>query len=102
MRAGALKSPRLGSGFPSHSSHSWPRRRSVSIWMSCARGGAGGAGAAVGVMAKGGASPPVLGTSSLHIVTATPALLADDRRRAAYSEGAGSYRTLPRAVAVPG
>ena len=40
--------------------------------------------------------------SSLHIVTATPALLADDRSRAAYSEGAGIYRILPRAVAVPG
>src|SRR3989454_518156 len=70
--------------------------------MSCARGGAGGAGAAVGVMGKGVASRAVLGMSSLHIVSATPALLTDDRIRAAYSEGAGIYRILPRAVAVPG
>ena len=40
--------------------------------------------------------------SSLHIVSATPALLTDDRIRAAYSEGAGIYRILPQAVAVPG
>src|SRR5438132_8126436 len=72
------------------------------MWMSCARGGAGGAGAAVGVMGKGVASRAVLGMSSLHIVSATPALLTDDRIRAAYSEGAGIYRILPRAVAVPG
>src|SRR5437899_9199268 len=70
--------------------------------MSCARGGAGGAGAAVGVMGKGVASRAVLGMSSLHIVTAEPSLLTESRIRAAYSEGAGIYRLLPQAVAVPG
>lgn len=34
-------------------------------------------------------------------MTATPALLEDLRTRAAYAEGAGIYRILPRAVAVP-
>src|SRR5205809_81727 len=70
--------------------------------MSCARGVAGGAGAVIGVMGSGVASRTVLGMSSLHIVSATPALLTDDRIRAAYSEGAGIYRILPQAVAVPG
>ena len=40
--------------------------------------------------------------SSLHIVSAKPSLLTDARIRAAYSEGAGIYRILPQAVAVPG
>jgi len=40
--------------------------------------------------------------SSLHIVSAEPSLLTEPRVRAAYSEGAGIYRILPRAVAVPG
>ncbi len=40
--------------------------------------------------------------SSLHIVSATPSLFTDARIRAAYSEGAGIYRILPQAVAVPG
>jgi FAD/FMN-containing dehydrogenase len=34
-------------------------------------------------------------------VSATPALLTDLRVRAAYSEGAGIYRIVPRAVAIP-
>ena len=34
-------------------------------------------------------------------MSATPPLLTDDRIRAAYSEGAGIYRILPQAVAVP-
>jgi FAD/FMN-containing dehydrogenase len=34
-------------------------------------------------------------------VSATPALLNDLRSRAAYAEGAGIYRILPQAVAVP-
>src|SRR3989442_7760488 len=70
--------------------------------MSCARGVAGAAGAVIGVMGSGVASRAVLGMSSLHIVTAKPSLLTESRIRAAYSEGAGIYRLLPRAVAVPG
>src|SRR5207247_9889486 len=70
--------------------------------MSCARGVAGGAGAVIGVMGSGVASRTVLGMSSLHIVSATPALLTDHRIRASYSEGAGIYRILPQAVAIPG
>src|SRR5213596_1703134 len=70
--------------------------------MSCARGVAGGAGAVIGVMGSGVASRAVVGMSSLHIVSAKPSLLTDARIRAAYSEGAGIYRILPRAVAVPG
>ena len=34
-------------------------------------------------------------------MSGTPALLTDSRIRAAYSEGAGIYRLLPQAVAVP-
>ena len=34
-------------------------------------------------------------------MTSTPALLTDERTRAAYSEGAGIYRIVPAAVAVP-
>jgi len=34
-------------------------------------------------------------------VTSTPTLLKDERTRAAYSEGAGIYRIVPAAVAVP-
>src|SRR5437867_3805972 len=70
--------------------------------MSCARGVAGGAGAVIGVMGSGVASRAVVGMSSLHIVSAKPSLLTDDRIRAAYSEGAGIYRILPQAVTVPG
>src|SRR5437773_11645071 len=70
--------------------------------MSCARGVAGGAGAVIGVMGSGVASRAVVGMSSLHIVSAKPSLLTDDRIRAAYSESAGIYRILPQAVAVPG
>src|SRR6266540_1186905 len=70
--------------------------------MSCARGVAGGAGAVIGVMGSGVASRAVLGMSSLHIVSAKPSLLTDARSRAAYSEGAGIYRILPQAVALPG
>src|SRR6266487_3276720 len=67
--------------------------------MSCARGVAGGAGAVIGVMGSGVASRAVVGMSSLHIVSAKPSLLTDARIRAAYSEGAGIYRILPRAAA---
>src|SRR6266536_712968 len=70
--------------------------------MSCARGVAGGAGAVIGVMGSGVASRAVLGMSSLHIVSAKPSLLTDARIRAAYSEGAGIYRILPQALALPG
>src|SRR2546427_9528393 len=69
--------------------------------MSCARGVACAAGAVIGVMGSGVASRAVLGMSSLHIVSAKPSLLTDARIRAAYSEGAGIYRILPQAVAVP-
>src|SRR5436309_562454 len=34
-------------------------------------------------------------------VSATPTLLTDGRSRAAYAEGAGIYRIVPRAVAIP-
>src|SRR2546425_7613840 len=51
-----------------------------------------------------------MGTRKLHAapqpcqvscVSATPALLTDARSRAAYAEGAGIYRIVPRAVTIP-
>src|SRR2546426_10234217 len=51
-----------------------------------------------------------MGTRKLHAalrrgqvssVSATPPLLTDGRSRAAYAEGAGIYRIVPLAVAIP-
>src|SRR5437868_6277571 len=52
----AEKSPFPGSGLPSHSSHSWPSRRSVSMRMSWAREGAA---STVMRVKHGSGAPPV-------------------------------------------
>src|SRR5713101_1576047 len=43
----------------------------------------------------------VLRPCQVSCVSPTPALLTDGRRRAAYAEGAGIYRIVPRAVTIP-
>src|SRR2546423_10089702 len=111
----AVKSPFPGSGLPSHSSHSWPSRRSVSMRMSWARAGAASTVMRVkhhlGVcrcqarMVRG-ARCAVASDATAHCVPRTPLrptpdLLTDFRVRAAYSEGAGIHRIVPAAVVVP-
>src|SRR5665213_909930 len=103
-RAGARKSPPLSSAPPSHSSHSWPNRRSVSILIS-------------GPTCRSGTSLSMLHDDGLVCGLSTGARSAnvtgvkpdgfrgvfrdDDSARALYSEGAGIARTIPAAVAVP-
>src|SRR2546423_10614807 len=111
----AVKSPFPGSGLPSHSSHSWPSRRSVSMRMSWARAGAAstvmrvnhhlGVCRGQGRMVRGPRCS-VASDATAHCVprtllARTPALLTDFRIRAAYSEGAGIHRIVPAAVVVP-
>src|SRR5512146_380020 len=78
------------------------------MWMSCARAGAGGAVGASGIR-KDNSHVSVIAWQGSPLLafrmSSKPRLRGlfrtDERARAAYAEGAGIYRIMPRAVSLP-
>src|SRR5665647_3513723 len=101
---GEVKSPPLSRAPPSHSSHSCPSRRSVSILMSgpTCRGGT-----SVSMLHDDGAASGLsTGVCRRSVAGVKPegfrgVFRDDDSARAVYAEGAGIARAMPAAVAVP-